>query len=80
MPSGTISHPSSNKLKAVTPTLFSGWQSFTFVLRERKIMEGHDNKQVPPGETMEGVNEAFEQDEKRVTLEMDIWYLVFKQV
>jgi len=43
-------------------------------------MEGHDNKQVPPGETMEGVNEAFEQDEKRVTLEMDIWYLVFKQV
>jgi hypothetical protein len=43
-------------------------------------MEGNDNKQLPPGETMEEVNEAFEQDEKRITLEMDIWYMVFKQV
>jgi hypothetical protein len=43
-------------------------------------MEGHDNMQHPAGEIMKEGNEAAEQDEKRVTLEIDIWYMVFKQV
>lgn len=43
-------------------------------------MEGHDNMQQPTGGIMKEGDEAAEQDEKRVTLEIDIWYMVFKQV
>ena len=43
-------------------------------------MEGRDNMQQPTGGIMKEVNQAVEQDEKRVTLGIDIWYLVFMQV
>jgi hypothetical protein len=43
-------------------------------------MESHDNKQQPIGATMKEGNQTDKQDEKRVTLGIDIWYLVFKQV
>jgi hypothetical protein len=43
-------------------------------------MEGHDNMQQPTGWIMNEVNQAVEKGEKRVTLDIDTWYLVFKQV
>jgi hypothetical protein len=43
-------------------------------------MEGHNNMQQPTGGIMNEVKQAVEKGEKRVTLNIDIWYLVFKQV
>lgn len=43
-------------------------------------MEGRDNMQQTTGGIMKEVSQAVEQDETRVTLGIDIWYLVFKQV
>ncbi len=43
-------------------------------------MEGHDNMQQPTGGRMKEGGKADEHDEKLVTLEIDIWYMVFKEV
>jgi hypothetical protein len=59
---------------------FLGDKALPSCQEERNIMDGHDNMQKPTGGMVNEVNQAIEKGAKRVTLDVDIWFLVFKQV